>query len=359
MSKNKSIVYFKKVDSNTSYNEIAQINLKVIESIHTFSKIKPKDLVAIKLHFGDEGNTGHIKPNVVKVLGDAIKAQNAKPFLVETSTLYVGRRSNAYDHMLIAYEHGFTYENTGLPIIMADGILGQSQTLVKINGIHFKELYVAADVPHYDFIIFLNHVTGHILTGMGAAIKNMGMGLTARGGKLSQHSGVLPSIDTKKCILCGRCVKFCPNNAISKIDEKFVIDHSKCIGCGECLSVCKQGAVKYSWKQSSKIVQEKMAEYALGVVFGKQDKVIFVNHIIDVTSECDCMAKDEKRIFENTGILASTDPVAIDKATLDIVKKYHNHSFNGNNENELNPMHQIEHGAKIGLGSMDYELIEL
>ncbi len=355
----KAKVFFKKTKAGETAKQIADDNLELITKLDAFETIKSGDFVAIKMHFGDKGNIGHIKPEAVKALGDAIKAKKARPFLVETSTLYVGERSNAYDHINIAYKHGFTFEKTGVPIIMADGLLGSAQSPIKINGKHYKEVFVASDALHYDFLICLNHVTGHIITGIGAAIKNIGMGLTARGGKLSQHSGVLPSIAEKKCIKCGRCVEFCPAGAIGETEKTFVIDAAKCIGCGECISVCKNDAVKFSWKQSSKIVQEKMAEHALGVVSGKKDRLLLTNHIIHVTKECDCMAKDEKCVIGDTGILASSDPVALDKATIDIVKKLHSYSFNYENESPLNPLQQLEHGQKIGLGVMDYELVEI
>lgn len=354
-----SKVYFKSVKQGATAAEIAACNLELLMKLEPFSKIKAKDFVAIKMHFGDINNIGHIKPESVKKLADAIKAKKARPFLVETSTLYVGERSNAYDHINIAYKHGFTYEKTGVPIIMADGLLGHSQTAVKINGKHSKEIFVASDVAHYDFLICLNHVTGHMITGVGAAIKNLGMGLAARGGKLSQHSGALPSISDKKCVKCARCQSFCPAGAISPGEAAFKIDSAKCIGCGECIAICKKEAVKFSWKQTSKIVQEKMAEHALGVISGKNEHLLLTNHIIHVTKECDCAAEADPRVIDDIGILASTDPVALDKASVDIVKKIHGYPFDYESKSPLNPMFQLEHGEKIGLGSMNYELIEI
>jgi len=355
----KPTVYFKNVKKGESNDEIAKINLELLKKFDVLDSIKPGDFVALKLHFGDKDNVGHIKPQTVKLLADEIKKKNARPFLVETSTLYVGERSNAYDHLTIAYKHGFTYENTGAPVIMADGLLGHSQTGVKINAKHYKEVFVAADVPHYDCLICLNHVTGHVITGIGAAIKNMGMGMAARGGKLAQHSSVSPSVIAKKCVKCARCKLFCPAGAISEASASFAIDSAKCIGCGECISVCKKDAIKFSWKQSSQIVQEKMAEHALGVVSGKQNMFLASNHIIHVTKECDCIAKSEPTVIDDIGILASCDPVALDRATLDIVNKMNGYKFDYDAQNPLNPLYQLIHGEKIGLGKMNYELKEL
>jgi len=351
-------VYFRKIKNGAGADEIASTNLELIKMTGSLDAIKPGALVAIKMHFGDRGNIGHIKPETVKSLVDEIKARYGKPFLVETSTLYVGARSNAYDHLMIAYEHGFTFEKTGAPIIMADGLLGHSQVPVEIKGKHCKKLYVASDVPHYDFLIFLSHVTGHIITGMGATLKNIGMGLSARGGKLAQHSGVKPSVVAEKCVKCGRCKSYCPADAISAGESAYSIDKAKCIGCGECITVCKSDAIKFSWKQSSKVVQEKMAEYSLGVVGDKSGRCVFANHIIHVTKECDCMAKKEAAEIPDLGIAVSEDPVALDAATIDIVTRRCDYKFDYDKNEPLNPWHQLDHAEKIGLGTKKYELVE-
>ncbi|HNY12847.1 MAG TPA: DUF362 domain-containing protein [Candidatus Wallbacteria bacterium] len=352
-------VYFKSVPKNAAADEIARINLELILKTDVLSRVKIGNFVAIKMHFGDNGNIGHIKPETVKILADEIKRLNGRPFLVETSTLYVGARANAVDHLNIAYKHGFTYERTGVPIVMADGLLGHSHVPVSINGSHYKEVYVATDVPHYDFIISLSHVTGHVISGMGASLKNIGMGLAARGGKLAQHSNVNPSVVAKKCVKCGRCQTFCPAGAISRGEDAYVIDKIKCIGCGECIAICKNEAIKFSWKQSSKIVQEKMAEHALGILKGKEGHCVFANHMIHVTNDCDCMAKDDPAAFDDIGIAVSEDPVAVDRMTLDICLEKHGFKFENDPTEPLNPYMQLEHGEKIKLGSMKYELAKV
>ena len=355
-----SKVYFKETNNETSNASIAQINLELILQTDVLDKIKTGDFVAIKMHFGDTGNYGHIKPETVKTLADEIKKRGGRPVLVETSTLYVGARSNAYDHINIAYKHGFTYENTGAPIVMADGLLGNNQVPVDIAGKYYQKVFVAADVPHYDFIISLAHVTGHIITGVGATIKNLAMGLVSRGGKLAQHSTVSPSITAKKCKKCGRCKTYCPADAITAgADGIYAVDKVKCIGCGECIAVCKHDAVTFSWKQASKIVQEKMAEHALGVIKGKEGRMLYANHAVYVTKECDCMAKKDARIFDDIGIFVSDDPVALDYATINVIKDKIGKDYRYDDNEPLDPMLQINHGAAIGLGSKSYELIKV
>ena len=167
---------------------------------------------------------------------DKVKECNGKPFLIETNTLYEGRRTNAVDHISHAHEHGFGYENVGAPIIIGDGFLANMMRRWKstrncVNMLMCQEWPRAANA-----IISIAHVTGHLMAGMGATLKNIGMGLSSRGGKLAQHSGVTPQILKKRCSACGVCGRWCPVDAI-KIEEHYAVINSKiCIGCGECLA---------------------------------------------------------------------------------------------------------------------------
>jgi uncharacterized Fe-S center protein len=246
-----------------------------------------------------------------------------------------------------------------MPIIMADGLAGQSQVPVKIDGIHDKEVYIAADVPLYDYLITVSHVTGHICAGMGATLKNLGMGLSSKAGKLVQHSDVKPYIDEATCTNCGACSKWCPADCIIEKNGKAFIETEKCIGCGECISVCKFNSVKFSWMQESEILQEKMAEHSLAVLKGKEGKSFFINFAVKITKNCDCMAKDDPRICDDIGILMSDDPIALETATLDIVKKYSGKELFKEQFPNLDPFIQVKHGEKIGLGSTKYEIVTI
>jgi len=101
-------------------------------------------------------------------------------------------------------------------------------------------------------MICLTHVTGHVQTGVGAAIKNLGMGCASRAGKLDQHSVVHPRVSGKQCRNCGVCLDYCPAEAIKQTQNQVVIDDEKCIGCGECLVVCRFGAIKMRWDEDSR-----------------------------------------------------------------------------------------------------------
>jgi hypothetical protein len=213
-------------------------------------------IVAVKTHFGESDNTTFINPVFARVVLDKLKKAGCKPFLAETSTLYRGSRSNAIDHISLAQGHGFGFEAMGAPVIMVDGVFGDAEEEVEINGKHFNKVNVAREIAKVHGLVVLSHFTGHIAAGFGAAIKNLGMGLSSRRGKLKRHSVMSPRINSVKCTACGACVKWCPADTISLVDGKAFIHKENCIGCGECFAVCAFGAVLFDWKRESLPLQE-------------------------------------------------------------------------------------------------------
>lgn len=349
-----SVVYFYEFRGNEKNEELEGILLNLFRVTGFPEKITEGDFIAIKMHFGEEGNRGYIKPNFAKVISDEVKRAGGKPFFTDTNTLYKGRRANAIDHLMLAYEHGFNPEYLKAPVIIADGLLGNAEIKVKIDGKHFKEVPIARELAFCDGIVSLNHFTGHIVTLFGSCLKNLGMGGSSRAGKLLQHSSVKPRVKEKKCTGCELCVLWCSTQSIEMKEGKAFINLETCIGCGQCLSVCKFDAIYFNWEESSEIVQEKMVEHAMGVLKGKKAvHITFLNHI---TLDCDCMAKNEPPIIEDIGILASLDPVSIDKAGLDLIEKRIGKSFAHHTQRPEIPGNQILYAESIGLGESNYEL---
>jgi len=321
-------------------------------------KMEKDAFVAIKLHFGEKGNTGYIRPDWLENMTYRIRQRTGRAYFTDTNTLYTGLRSNAIDYAQLAGQHGFTLEKTGLPVHIADGLIGEDDEEVPVNLKRVKSAKLAAGIIHADFLICLSHLTGHVQTGVGAAIKNLGMGCASRAGKLEQHAEANPRISAKCCKNCGICLDYCPAGAIIQKEGSAVIQNDKCIGCGECLVVCKAGAVKMRWGEDYARLQEKMAEYAFAVCRHFRGKMGFLNVLLKITKDCDCMAKDQPQIVGDIGILASVDPVAIDKASADLAIKYGKRDvFRKGYDTDW--MIQLRHGAEIGLGSLRYELIEL
>ncbi len=368
-------VYYADLSANRKRNILAKVSqlFDMLEPEHRFA---PRDLVAVKLHFGEAGNTASIRPQFVRQVVNKLNALQTKPFLTDTNTLYVGSRTEAYTHLVTAFENGFTREVTGAPVIIADGLRGNNSAEVVFHGNHIQRAHLAADIYYADGLVVLTHFKGHELAGFGGALKNVGMGCASRAGKLDQHSNISPKVSKKKCIGCGDCTVWCRGGAIvlegQGKNRKAQIHPERCVGCAECILACKQGAIAIQWNESIPVFMEKMVEYAAAVLQNKRQKALFVTFITDVSPLCDCYPFSDCPIVPNLGILASTDPVAIDAAAADLVNqapgnpasKTLGRSAQGEDKfrqlfPEIDWRHQLAYAEKLGLGESDYTLIGL
>ncbi len=342
-------------DSSTEDIVCNKIN-QLYKAVGVKQLVTRNALVALKIHFGEKGGPGHINPKFARQVVDYVKASGGKPFLTDTNTLYVGARSNAVDHLTLAAEHGFSLTKMGAPIIIADGLRGENQISIKNPPASIQPMvHLAGLARASDVIISLTHVTGHMLSGYAGNIKNIAMGLSARGGKLGQHSETLiPKINHKKCQVCGTCEEYCPTHAIYMENDQTIIEADKCCGCGECFAVCPHRAIDIKWTETPERFQQKMAEYCSAVL--KDKKAVFFNFALRVTSQCDCMSKPSAPITPDLGILASLDPVAVDAATIDLLNQNAGTDIFKKHYPNINYMTQLDHAVQIKLGSKDYEL---
>lgn len=367
-----STVYFANLRArNPRENKISKIR-KLFDAAGFSSIIDEKNLTAIKIHFGERGSDAYINPVFVRQVVEKIKECGGKPFLTDSNTLYSGSRSNAVDHLTTAVEHGFDYAVTGAPLIIADGLLSKDSVEVEINKNHFKKVKISGSIYYADSMIVMSHFKGHEEAGFGGAIKNLAMGCAPAAGKQQQHSTIKPDVKAGKCIGCGRCRSVCPASAITVENNKSKIDHKLCLGCGECLTVCPVKAIAPKWESDIEPFIERLTEYAYGAIKNKGGKVGFISFLTNITPDCDCTPWSDMPIVPDIGILASSDPVAIDAASFDIVNK--ETGFKGSllscnynpGEDKFKGVHpdtngylQISYGDKIGLGSKEYILKEI
>lgn len=335
-------------------------------------RVNEGDLTAVKIHFGEKGNSAFIRPIFARRVVDELKKLGAKPFLTDSSTLYPGERKEAVSALACGIENGFAYAVVNAPLIISDGLRGVTETTVQVNGELLKEVYIGTEIVEADALVALSHFKCHELTGFGGAIKNLGMGCASRKGKLVQHSTVAPVVTAKHCTGCGLCIKACAHDAIRIVDGVALIDAITCAGCSRCITVCPTKAVAIQWNEAADLVMKKMAEYASGAVANKQGKTVYLNFITQVSPACDCYGHCDAPIVNDIGICASTDPVALDQACADLVNQ-----ARGNQDSALKSGHepggdkfrgvwpeipwqvQLEHAEKVGLGSRAYELVKL
>lgn len=351
-----SVVFFIPAKRNEGDEALAEKAERVFLKIGFNRNIERDSFIACKIHFGEKGSTGYIRPQWLLKIIKQIRKKTDRVFFTDTNTLYLGKRANSIEHLRLAWDHGFTLESVGIPVLIADGLIGRDEEEIRVNLPRIKSARIASAFLNSDGLLCLSHFTGHILTGIGAAIKNLGMGCASRAGKLEQHSDVHPWVNQKACKNCGICIDYCPTQAIVQKEDSVFIIEEKCIGCGECLVVCNFSAVKMRWDEDSERVQEKMAEYAYSVRQKFRGKSGFINFLLKITKDCDCMGSDESAIVEDIGILGSEDPVAIDKASVDLIN-----SRGGKDllraMNNVDWSVQLKYGEKVGLGTTEYKLI--
>ena len=371
-----SIVYFGNMRTKKDASLPDKVE-RMLRELTVFKNIHKGELVAIKLHFGERGNTGFVRPLYIRRIVDLIREAGGKPFLTDANTLYRGDRSNAVDHLNLAVEHGFSYACVNAPIMIADGLKGKEYVEVETGGKYFKKVKIASAAHHADSLISVAHVKGHMLFGFGGAIKNVGMGLGARSGKQMMHADLVPKIVSKKCVGCGLCVEWCPTGALTLKDHKgrelplSVLEQKTCIGCGECVVTCPHEAIKISWSGAPQSVQEKTVEFAWAVAKEKPGKIGAINFLTDISPDCDCLPRSDASIVADIGILASDDLVAIDRASIDLINQQPSIRGTAIPEDKLAETdkfgvlhgvdwtHQFAYSEHIGLGSAEYEIRDI
>lgn len=363
-----SKVYF--ADMHATFDENLQQKLvRLMRSAGINSINFKKQFTAIKMHFGEPGNLSYLRHNYAKTVADVVKSLGGRPFLTDCNTLYAGRRKDALEHLDASYENGFSPFGTGCQVIIGDGLKGNDFVEVPINCKYVKSAKIGRAVMDADIIISLTHFKGHEGTGIGGAIKNVGMGCGSRAGKMEMHNNGKPQVDTDLCASCGKCRKICAHDAICFVNKKANIDHSKCVNCGMCMGICVHDAIYPSNGSSCEALSEKMAEYAYAVL--KDRPHFHISLIVDVSPKCDCHGDNDVPIVPDIGMIASFDPVALDHACADLVNEQLPQKGSvlfgvEKGTDYFTAVHPVtdwqvtlRHAEEIGLGSYDYELVKI
>lgn len=338
-------VFFVPAENNDPDSSISQKSLLLLKTLVETEKIELNQKVALKVHFGEKGNVTYNKPEYYDGIIDFLKSQGVETCYIETNVLYRGERTTKASHIKVALDHGFNQ----IPVIIADGDSGKDSSEIQIDKKRFSVCKIGKEFSKFDQFIVGSHFKGHLLAGFGGTLKNLGMGFASREGKLAQHSGSVPWLNFFECRKCGICAKNCPADAIVMGAYPRVI-RNKCVGCASCIAVCPTGAMKINWFGSmGRKFQENLAEYAFAAQLGK--KMIYFNYAVNMTKLCDCVGKPQKRFIDDLGVLASTDPVAIDKACLDLLDERKGRKVFRRGR------HVLKYAEEIGLGKREYELV--
>lgn len=262
--------------------------------------------VAVKMHSGEQGNQNYLRPEFVK---DVINYVNGT--VVECNTAYEGARNSTEKHKKLIEEHDW---NKYFPFDLLDEE-GPDMELDIPNGKILKKNYVGKDLANYDSLLVLSHFKGHAMGGFGGALKQLSIGCASSAGKTLIHTAGVTNDQTKLF-------------ANLPEQDRFL---------------------------------EAMADAAASVVDYFKGNAVFVNVMKNISVDCDCDGNASAPCMKDVGILASTDPVAVDQACLDLV---YNSTDSGKDKliariESLHGVHTVEAAADLGVGTREYELIEL
>ncbi len=297
--------------------------------------------VPVKLHMGEPGNNCYISPSIAKLIVNKFKGAGAEPFLFDTLVNYQSPRATVDGYRKVAYRHGFGEEEMGCKVV-----IGEKGVEVSEDGYSFE---VAKEIYESTHLVVLTHVKGHIQTGFGGAIKNLGMGGVTKKMKRKIHDMSIPRFLAEKCDLCGDCAEACPFHAIT-VDSEWRWDSVACIGCGKCVSVCPNEALNYEAMD----LQKALALAAKACIRGK--RVIYVSALVNIASHCDCDPDSGPIICPDIGYLAADELAAVDRASLDLINKVNPGIFE--KENLIDPSRQVQYAQEIGF-TISYELRQL
>jgi hypothetical protein len=269
--------------------------------------------VAIKIHVGTDIGYTTIHPLFIKLVVDAVKEGGGKPFITDGSGSIPDARAR-----------GYTEEVLGAPLIPAAGIANQYAYSKKIGFRSLDTVDLCGNIVDADAIVVLSHVKGHGNSGFGAAIKNLAMGCVARDSRAKLHrlqgSGFKWNPD--KCVRCRACVENCPAHGAIWFDDKKNLkwfDHH-CRYCRHCELSCPTKAIKIP-SGGIEDFQRGMALTAREVLATfKPNRVLFINVLMSITPFCDCWGFSTPALVPDVGILGATDVVAIEQASLDLIR---------------------------------------
>lgn len=261
--------------------------------------------VAVKLHSGEEGNQNYLRPEFVRELINYVNGT-----VVECNTAYNGARNTTEKHQVLMKKHEWN-KYFDVDIMDAEGDL----ELDIPNGKVIKKNYVGKNISNYDSMLVLSHFKGHPMGGYGGALKQLSIGVASSSGKTYIHTA-------------GKTVK-----------QEELWDNTA----------------------EQNLFLESMADAASSVVNYFNGNIIYINVLCNMSVDCDCCAVAEDPCLKDIGILASLDPVAIDEASINLVKKSNDPGKEHFMErvNSRNGLHTIEEAEKHGIGSREYELVNI
>lgn len=282
---------------------------RMLRKLQLRKRVKGKR-VGVKMHYGHSLGYSTIHPVFVRALIDALKRAEAAHVVVMDN--------KPEDGVL----RGYTPDILGCNVVSTFGQAGKYlyRQRIGFKGLDFVEY--GGEAVDCDFFVCLSHVKGHGSCGFGGALKNIAMGVIPWPSRLKIHKlegGIVH--DAELCNECQKCVKNCPNKAISfDKDHKRVVFFHHCTYCQHCVLICEQGALRMGGRKFEDFCKGMALVTAGFLKKFDPENLLFINVLTDITVFCDCWGMTTPSLVPDIGILASEDIVAIDTASLDLIK---------------------------------------
>ncbi|MDY7033068.1 MAG: DUF362 domain-containing protein [Thermodesulfobacteriota bacterium] len=315
-----------------------KINRKMKEIFDRITTLHWEEPVLIKCHIGEPRCSTRMLPEYCLSSVEHARNKGFHRICCGDSTVVYsgerGRRENPIGspgkYLNLARSHGWTEEGPlATPFVILDrpdtsvrGVFefGEEEVQLRTDPFNrFKEVFAAGGFHSAGTIINHVHLTLHDLAHTACAVKGLAMGGASSRGKLMMHQHYTPLVDSEECILCGVCAEHCPEEALKQSGENMPrLDESDCIGCGECVAVCSTGALVmtsqeiYDWDRGRITLPFRMADYLVGLMENRWDRLLNVVHMYNVTRRCDCVDEPQEPMMDHMGFLIGTNPFVVD-----------------------------------------------
>jgi len=297
--------------------------------------------VLIKLHFGEPGNKTALFPQDVQPFIDNLSQLNIDHKFIDTPVAYNSPRNTVEGYQKAARDRGWDE--------LGEVIISDQYKKVKTKDLTAE---VALPLIETENVLVLSHIKGHACAGFGGAIKNLGMGGLSAKTKSNIHDLCKPKF-VSECQGCGSCVQLCPAGAVKMVDDQAEFNLEKCWGC----SICQIQCPHHCLAPEQALFDDLLAQGA-SVCINNFKNAFYINLIKNITQYCDCESNPGELIAEDIGILFSQNPVAIDQASIDLIRKQSGKKV-FMQANHKDPLLQLKYAAQHTDFSPEYNLIEL
>jgi uncharacterized Fe-S center protein len=254
---------------------------------------------------GEPGNRHYIKPQLIKPIVDVLRSAGCSPFVFDTPVVYKSPRNNVADYLRTAGEHGYTEHFLNAPVVISD-----RSVPVEGRSMMFEPVLDAIEA---DGVLLVSHFKGHIASGMGGAIKNVGMGCMSKRTKGAIHTNGEPHY-THGCTECMTCVEQCPTDNIRLDGGGPKFDRTWCPGCSNCVVVCPEQCIEPRVGRFDDLLAE-----AAVIAHSRFKKVYAINVLKGITRLCDCIADSGPVLIDDIGYICGPDMLSVDIASLETV----------------------------------------